>query len=1308
MYFNNHNHSEYSNASLGFFDCTNKLTDLIQTAYDKGLNGIALTDHDGIIGHIKAWKYYLDMSNDNNFKLALGNEIYLMSEEEYLDNQDTSKPDTPYYHFVLTALDNIGHKQIRQLSDRAWSRAKTIKRFMRKPTYYTDLEEIIKPLQGHIIASSACLGSRLDKLILQWKQGDDNYKKDIHEFITWCISVLGKDNFYLEIQPCNEDNEEQRIINTTLWTLSQAYGLKIIPTTDSHYLSKDQSFVHSTLLKSRDGDREVDDFYATAYLMDEQELREYLQIDFTDEQIDTMLKNSMDIYDKVKGYDFAHAPIIPQIPEQYIPQFKIKHLFKEWYDKYPDFGWYATKADYIHDRYFFYRIENGLQEKVVDRGLDIEKYIDRCNKEFHELKIISENFKSSMASYYSTFKNIVQIIWDSDSLSMPSRGSAMSYVTTYLLDITQIDPVPLGDYAPYWRHLSSERKMEIADIDNDSQASKREDILENVKKYFGYDKVLSVATCSTLTTKVAIEKAIKGLGLNEDIGGYLKALVPVERGSTWNVHDCLYGNGKDRKPVREFINKVNEYEHLQECIEGFEGLVSNRGIHASGVIITNDPYVDNISSMCSPTGIRCTSYDLHDCEYCGVVKVDLLTIQAADKIRTTLDLLLKYGYIEWQGSLKETYWKYLHPDVLEYDNPDMWKIIKQIYSVFQFDTSISVKALNRTNPQSVMDLSAANSLLRLQTTGGEQPLDTYIRYKTDLNEWVKDCKAQGLTDDEMQVLKDYLADSYMLADSQEKVMLLSMDKRVSGFTLLESNALRKGIAKKSLEARLKSQKQFYEWGEKLGTRKVFLDYVWNEVFGKSFGYSFSQIHSYAYSVIALQELNLNYFYPNIFWNCACLTVESNSDDDNSTGKNTNYGKIASAIYKMRKYGVEVQPPSIDESDVSFTPNVDDNAILFGLGGIAGINVDIAKEILSKRPFTSFDDFLHKINNDPATLIKRSIIAKLIKAGCFDEFEKDRHKIMIDYAKHLFVPKDNLPTANIAQCISLGVDLPSDLVRVYKFKKYVLSKQFFYCKDPHFKSKKHYIVEDKFAKPYLEKYCMDKLTEGKDYYYENDMMIIIDKSLDKALSDDLNQLKSALNQPEVLSQYNMLMFESLYKELTKSDINDLNTNVWSFEATSYYHYGDHELANIDYDEFNISHFDLLPTEPRFIERHYGSRTWNQYDISRICGTVVDKEDTKHIVYLLTPDNTVVNVKFNGGQYGWYKQIISDIDENGKKTILDSSWFARGTLLMICGYRSGDDFRAKRYKNSVFQHTVVKILNVDNYELQFERAGTDEEI
>lgn len=805
MYYNNHTHSEYSNAQLGFADCTNKIHDLIDTAYAIGLLGVTLTDHEGIMGHIEVLKYYNQKKKywDRPFKLGLGNEIYLMTQQEYEYNQTLPNDPIPYYHMVLTALDTTGHYQLRQISDCAWKRAKTIKGFMRKPTYYHDIEEAIGQDRGHIIASTACAGSYLGYHILKWKKtGDGFYKQLIHQFISWGINTFGHSNFYLELQPCDGiHNIDQNIINEVMVVLANAYHLKLIPTTDAHYLRYEDRFVHETLLKSKDGDREVSEFYSTTYLMSAQELRSFLSsgngtYQFTNEQIDAMFANTKEIYERIQEYHLDHAPIIPEIPAQYIEPFEIQHCFKDYYAQYPSFKWYATEATYIHDQYFFYRIEKALINKVVNRGLDIETYIKRCDTEMHELRIISGYFESSMASYSNVVSNIVQLIWDSGSIVGCGRGSSDCFVINYLLDITQNDPIPFGDYLPHWRFVSGQRKDSLPDIDVDSQASKREIILENLKKYFGYDKVLNVSTVSQLTAKVAIERSVKGLGLNDDISGYLKSLVPVERGATWTIQECLYGDSeKKHAPIKEFIDEVDKYEHLRECIEKLEGLIYNRGIHAAGVVITNKPYVNYIGGMRSPTGVACTSYNLHDVEYCGVVKFDLLTVQALDKIAATMDLLETFNQIQNQGSLQKTYNKYLHPAVIQYTDPILWKDIDEVYSVFQYDTIVGINALKEVSPHNLMELSAANSLMRLQVSGEEQPLQQYRRYKQDIHEWEKDCDSFGLTEHEKDILCKYLSDSYMLADSQEKVMQLSMDPEVAGFTLTEAHALRKGIAK---------------------------------------------------------------------------------------------------------------------------------------------------------------------------------------------------------------------------------------------------------------------------------------------------------------------------------------------------------------------------------------------------------------------------------------------------------------------------------------------------------------------------------
>ena len=329
-------------------------------------------------------------------------------------------------------------------------------------------------------------------------------------------------------------------------------------------------------------------------------------------------------------------------------------------------------------------------------------------------------------------------------------------------------------------------------IDNDSEASKKKAIVNKMKEYFGEDRVLNVATFSKISSKTAIERVCKGMGISNDTAGYLKSLIPVNRGKVQKLKDCFSGENK----VPTLINEFAKYPGMKEATLALEGLITNRGTHAAGVIVCNEPYTNYIAAMRSGDGTLETCYDLWDAEEVGCIKFDMLTVEAADKIHKTMDYLLEHGKITWEGSLKATYYKWIHPDVLEYNSLDMWRILPSVYSIFQFDTPTSAKALSATHPQSAMDLSAANSLLRLMPDNvDETPIDKYVRYKEDHQAWVDDTTAYGLNDDERACLWEYLADAYGLADSQEKIMRLSMDKRVSGYSLKEANKLRKSIAK---------------------------------------------------------------------------------------------------------------------------------------------------------------------------------------------------------------------------------------------------------------------------------------------------------------------------------------------------------------------------------------------------------------------------------------------------------------------------------------------------------------------------------
>lgn len=825
-----------------------------------------------------------------------------------------------------------------------------------------------------------------------------------------------------------------------------------------------------------------------------------------------------------------------------------------------------------------------------------------------------------------------------------------------------------------------------------------------MKEFFGEDKVLNVATFSKISSKTAIERACKGLGISNDTAGYLKSLIPVNRGNVSSLTEALYGNPeRGIKPASGLKSEFNQYEYLEECALGIEGLITNRGIHAAGVIVCNEPYINYISAMRSPDGTLCTSYDLWDAEEAGCIKFDMLTIAAADKIHKTMDYLIKHGKLEWQGSLKATYYKYLHPDVLTYDNDEMWDTLPSIYSVFQFDTPISQKTLSATRPHKVMDLSAANSLLRLMPENvDETPIDRYKRYKSDINEWIKDTYQYGLTKEEQDILWEYLSDSYGLADSQEKVMRLSMDKRIAGYTLKEANKLRKSIAKKDKKLQEEAKQLFFDCCKRQGTDDIFADYVWNVLFSASFGYSFSQLHSYSYSVIALQELNLNYFYSPVFWNCACLSIESMGITDGSGGNGTtDYGEVAKAIYKVKNNGIKVVAPSINRGEIEFTPDEENNTIIFGLGGISGINQQIAQQIIDNRPYVSITDFLEK-NTYDGSLITQSKIAQLIKAGCFDEFCSDRVKAFKKYIAWANKKPSNLTMSNVP-AIKSTVKVPKEIFAPYNFMKYVCSKEFFYSNHPNFKSKKLYRLDDRALK-YFNKNCVGMLKRGVDYWEENDVIVVVDKSLEKIFKPTIDKIKEYINTPDFIDEYYKASLRKTFSEICPNQ----DPNHWSFEACSYYSLN-HELKAINLSQYNIEHFSNLPEEPIFVEKTLKNRTWNEYEIHAIAGTVIAKDDIRNTFTLLTVDDEVVNCKINQGSYAHYKQQLSTVVD-GKKEVVEKPWIARGNLLIVCGYRKGDDFTCKKYKNSLYRHQIQKINAIyddGTADIQTERRAEYEE-
>lgn len=603
-------------------DCINKEDNLINYAIELGLSGVAITDHESLGGHIKALQHYkklqdkakdiLDKNDQEkedwakkvlNFKLGLGNEIYLCRDD--LNKNNYIKGEDGFFHFILVAKDKIGHKQLRELSSRAWNH--TFRQFMeRVPTYYRDIEEIVYPNKGHLIATTACLGGQFPKLLMEAIE-KNNFSK-VNNFMNWCREMF-EDDFYIEIQPGL--SEDQVSFNSAAIAYANQYGFKYIVSTDTHYLKETDRPIHKSFLNSGEGDREVDDFYAYTYMMPYEEIVEKLSTHMSKESAIEALENTKEIYSKVEFYDLAHKQIIPRVPYNW----ESIEVFKTAPSKYP----YIQKfmdSPYEDDRFFI----SSILFKGNELGILDEIHWKRIEDECGEIWEVSEKIKERLSAYFLTIQKVVDIGWnEGDTLMGPWRGSAGALLTAYLLDITQRDPLESPIELPYWRCISRGR-AELADFDLDSQASKRERFIAAIKVFFESigGQVISVCTYGTETSKAALLTAARGLGYEPELGTYLSSLIPIDRGFVRTLSQCYYGDEeKGYKPIKQFITEMTIHKDIWEVAKGIEGLISRRGIHAAGILITNNEFTEFNATMRSPKGVLTSQWELHDSEYVG-------------------------------------------------------------------------------------------------------------------------------------------------------------------------------------------------------------------------------------------------------------------------------------------------------------------------------------------------------------------------------------------------------------------------------------------------------------------------------------------------------------------------------------------------------------------------------------------------------------------------------------------------------------------------------------------------------------------
>lgn len=1303
--FDGHSHSMFSNFRL--IDSINRPKDMILTAHRLGMAGIALTDHETVAGHVEWLMCEKELKEKGlipkEFKCACGNEIYLVDDRTNIEK---------YWHYILIAKNTEGHRALRELSSIAWYNGFNSRGIMRVPTQKNELAEIVRKYPGTLIATTACIGGEFPHFVFELIKAENNnsasnvllWKTKIDEFLTWNIDLFG-DDFYIEIAAAK--SPEQIKFNRRIKTIARAYNRKIVIGSDAHYLTEKERPVHKAYLNSKEAEREVDEFYAYSHMMDNEEAYGNLQDDFTEVEFIEMCANSMEIYDKIGTYDIFKKPIIPRVEVKDYP--KVPMTFK---------GDYPTlcqlfMSDNIQERYWVNECFNALTAK----DLVNHTYLAALETEARVIKVVGEKLGNCLYEYFNTFQHMINLFWEQGSIVGPGRGSAVCFLSNYLLGITQLDPLQWG--LKYWRFLNEER-VELPDIDTDLTPSKRGKIFEALRKERGELNVIQVCTYGTEGTRSAIAAACRGYrsekcpeGIDTDTAQYLSSLIPQERGFLWSIHDAVHGNEeKERKPIMALVNELNKYPGLLDIIESIDGLVNKRGQHASGVILYNDNPFDTGAIMRSPNGDLTTQYSLHEAEMLGDVKYDFLVTEICDKLTIAVQLLQKDNLIEPELSLREVYNKYLHPDVINLNNDEIWDALGEgkVLDVFQFSTGVGLATAKQVKPRNPAEMMSANALMRLMgEKDKERPLERYCRLKEDMSEWYRECRRAGLTESQIKTLEPYYLPNYGVPASQEDMMEICMDENVAHFSLSEANATRKIVAKKKMDKIPELHEKFVNACES----RNFGEYVWETTMGPQMGYSFAKPHALAYSFVGIQTLVLATQYSDIYWNCACLITnaggadlldaddvdrEEEEDTEEDTpkkkkNKSVNYGKISVALGKSKKAGINVLPPDINKSDLIFKPDTEANAIIYGLKGIDRIGTSLVYEIIANRPYTSMEDFMEKVK------VNKTQMVSLIKSGAFDNLYDNNRKYVMDTYLDLIADKKKRITLQNMMMLMRKELIPDDLVleaKIYNFNKYLKG----------FVEGDCYKLGDSAIQFFNNHFDPDLLETVTINVFESYALIkqtvwesIYQKAMDKVRA----WMKS--NQQEILTQLNNALYDEVKQKYALGSI-----DKWDMDSLGTYCH-DHELKDLKFNTYGITPFEYLDEEPK-VESEFKTKdgiTIRLFEINRICGTVIDKDKNKSTVTILTPEMQVVNVKVWKNQYAKWDRQISRKNPDGTKTIIEKSFFARGNKLIFTGIRREDDFVPKKYKNTGYPlFEKIEEMDSDGFITQSvtERAEVEE--
>ena len=998
-------HSEFS-----ILKSSARLDDIFAAAAADNAPAVALTDHGAMFGILEFQERGKALNKKRKekdlppIKTIFGCHVYLDT-----PGANAKEPQT-YDRLTLLVENEAGYYNLLRIVSYRYEESKRWAEIPSVPL------SVVEEHHEGLIAIAGDYFSRYGSCAVSGKEAQ------ARAFMESLCKIFDREHLYFSL--CDNGVALQKTLNLFTTSLAREFDRELVAVGDVHYIKREDASAHKALrcIALVEKFKEFNDRrFPTEnfYFRSEAEMRSLFPD--TPEAIDNTVKIAERCHFEVKtgiGDDFWPRY---RIPKEFLESEECKEIYqvmdKEYADEYPA-AFKKASGDYVkklqksgiekspesftdEDKA---KIEEIMREnKLCRKGDDADAYLIHLSRErlkrrypeetllypVHGTEVSDRVYKELNCIRNMNVAGYLLIVWDFINWSRehgipvgPGRGSAAGSIVTYIIGITNIDPLKFG--LLFERFLNPER-VSMPDIDTDIADRDRGRVIDYVTNKYGADCVGQIITYGMLKSKAVITDVARVLGIDHNEG---KALIKLFPQRVLNFSLTEAWTGKNRKgepiapdynpePLQKVIGSREIYRELWDIALRLEDLPRQTGVHACGVVITPTP-IYKLAPLyrAAPTDTPVVMYDKHYSETIGLLKMDFLGLINLSIIQDTVNMVRETRGIE------------LDMDKVPTDDAETFALLSKgmTTAVFQFESPGMQKYLRELKPSRISDLIAMNALYR---PGPIEQIPHFIARKLGTEKI--DCYHKDL--------EPVLGETYGVIVYQEQVMQLA--QILGGYTLGGADNIRRIMAKKMPEKMAKLEPEFKEKCIARGYDKAMIQKVWDAVLPFC-GYAFNKSHAAAYAYVAYQTAYLKtHFGPEYM--AASMTSKMGKTED-----------IVTIIQECKRMGIEVLPPDINVSLGVFSANKE-GQIVYGLAGIRNVGLQMIEDVVAERnlhgPFKTLFDLCNRVGDYQAAQsekrppLNRKSLESLILAGAFDKMSKstpNRPTLMASVEKALEV------------------------------------------------------------------------------------------------------------------------------------------------------------------------------------------------------------------------------------------------------------------------------------------------------------------